>query len=69
MKLHFNVNMNLSGQELLRMLFLMESILIEIENYYSLSMKLLDVRARKLIMCFLQMQVVKDAIQQFVYLK
>nr|DAU68796.1 MAG TPA: hypothetical protein [Caudoviricetes sp.] len=31
----------------------MESILIEIENYYSLSMKLLDVRARKLIMYFL----------------
>lgn len=49
--------------------FLMESILIEIENYYSLNMKLLDARAHKLIMCFLQMQVVKDAIQQFVYLK
>jgi uncharacterized membrane protein YqjE len=41
MKLLLIVNMNLNGLALLKMLSLMVNILIEIENYYSLNMKVL----------------------------
>nr|DAG21563.1 MAG TPA: hypothetical protein [Caudoviricetes sp.] len=63
MKLHSNVNMNLNGLAVLLMLSLIVSILIGIENFSLLNMRLLDVRVRMLIMYFLLMSVVKAVIQ------
>jgi hypothetical protein len=41
MKLHLTENMKVNGQELLKMLSLMEKFLIEIEYYRNLNMNIL----------------------------
>jgi hypothetical protein len=55
MKLHSIESMNLSGVELLKMLSLMEMLLIEVENSFSLNMNRLEDLLHRLIMFFLLM--------------